>query len=197
MELHFVEQQKMGFLYKDSTLLVSPFSSHLTHLLRLFSFASQGQSQPVQVLCCTIHRIAKRIIVQPVLWLQYKDLDRSLLFTSVTMLQALPRENVPRPLHNVITKLHQPARTGLSISLGELHCAAAPVYSSPVLLPKEDLPSSQSHAFPKNLEFPDTLWSCCNLFLQDEHTNSNLRQIKESSNTDASCQIPSAIVQVF
>lgn len=40
-------------------------------------------------------------------------------------------------------------------------------------------------------------WSCRNILLQDKHPNSDLRQIKGSPCTDASFQIPAAIVQAF
>lgn len=138
------------------------------------------------------------------------------------MWQALLRGNLQRALLSVIGMSQQPNRAGLEMSLGDLHCVSSPwllVFSaapwarpcSPdsafgtekclrkgaVRCPRP--PSSQSHAFHKNLEFPDASvkWGCCNIFLQDKHTNSDLRQIKESPCTDASFQTPAAIVQAF
>lgn len=66
VEVCSVELQKKGS-FCIRTALCSPSHSPdtLTRLLSLFSSASQGQSQPVQVLCCTTHHIVNRIILQP------------------------------------------------------------------------------------------------------------------------------------
>lgn len=44
----------------------------------------------------------------------------------MTAWQTLPRGNLQRTLHNVITKLPQPARSGLRIFLDKLRCASIP-----------------------------------------------------------------------
>lgn len=70
VEACFVELQKKGTFCIRTALCSSTHSPDtLTHLFSLFSFASQAQSQPVQVLCCTTHHIANRIILQPAFWL--------------------------------------------------------------------------------------------------------------------------------
>lgn len=137
------------------------------------------------------------------------------------MWQAVPRGNLQRTLCNVIAEVLQQARSGLKISPVSSALRTALLIPPFCWLPREGLPpffyvifaaeeclnkpshqvpqppTSSFHAFHKNLEFPDALRSCCSILFQDERTNSNLRQIKESLCIDASFQIPSAIVQVF
>lgn len=129
--------------------------------------------------------------------------------------QTLPRGNLQRTLHNAVTKLLQPARSGLEISLGKIRCASRPQS----FLPSAGCPEKAFHScyyscYWRVLEktssgvsqtsqlrnpMPSTkIWNfqmCSEDAASFCKTDSNLRQIKGSPSTDASFQIHSLLTE--